>query len=607
MSSPEVEEIKQRLDIVDVVSEYVQLKPGGMNWKGLCPFHNEKTPSFMVNRERQFWHCFGCHEGGDVFAFFQKIENVDFSEALKVLAARAGVELKSYHPQAASLRSRLIDMHEFACTLFQRHLYSPAGSLALRYLRESRKLTDETIRAWRLGFAPDGWRSLLNALNEKGYHDQDIIASGLALSSNGRIYDRFRNRITFPVVSIHGQVVGFSARTMSSKMNEPKYINSPQTAIYDKGSVVYGLFQAKQPIREQGRVILVEGNMDVIASSQAGVRNVVAASGTGLTSGHLRAISRFTKEFHFCFDADSAGLRAAERGIFLALSERIFVKVIAIPKEVGKDPGDLVERDPGLWRAVSQSALPVMEYVLRRVEREHDLTDVAVKKRLFPWIVAWLGKIDEPVEREHYVQRVAEALAMEPSVVRSELVRLLRAGVVSLGSLTGDSRGSKKETVGGFEFVEKIPIARQFESVFALAIQSDELFEHLVQRLEFELVPDEYAELYKLIVRQYTIHNRTLQGDRLFEFLRAESQKFELIFLSLLELGKEEMSQFPQGSFAVQELRGRIERYRRRVLTERRDELARRIAEAERLHQTTEFETMLSEFQTITRQLTANQ
>ncbi len=613
MSSPEVEEVKQRLDIVDVVSEYVPLKPGGINWKGLCPFHNEKSPSFMVNRERQFWHCFGCNEGGDVFAFFQKIEHVDFPEALKLLAARAGVELKSYNPQAASLRSRLIDMHEFACVLFQQQLYAPAGGNALQYLRESRKLTDETIRAWRLGFALDDWRTLLGALKAKGYQEQDIVASGLALTSNGRTYDRFRNRIMFPVVSVHGQVVGFSARTASqepsepasTQRGEPKYINSPQTAIYDKGAIVYGLYQAKQSIREKDHVILVEGNMDVIASFQAGIRNVVAASGTGLTIGHIKALSRFTNEFHFCFDADSAGLRAAERGISLALFERMFVKVVAIPKELGKDPGDLVERDPNVWRTVSQSALPVMEYLLRRVEREYDLKDVAVKKRLFPWIVAWLGKIAEPVEREHYVQRVAELLTMEPSVVRSEVARAASTNAVHSRPAAGDARSTGRETASRFEVVDPIPMIRQFESVFSLAIQSDELFEYMVQHLEFEFVPDEYAELYKLIVHQYTIHNRTLRGDRLLEFLRAESPKSELRFLSTLELGKEEMSQFPQGPLVAHELRDRIERYRKRVLIERRDELARRIADAERSKQTAEFESMLNEFQTITRQLTS--
>lgn len=622
MSSTEIEEIKQRLDIVDVVSEYVQLKPGGINWKGLCPFHNEKTPSFMVNRERQFWRCFGCNEGGDVFAFFQKIEQMDFVEALKALAARAGVELKSYRPQEESLRSKLLDMHENACALFQKLLYSAQGAAALRYLKEQRKLTDETIRSWRLGYAPNDWRVLLMYLKGKGYQEQDMIASGLVLSSHGRSYDRFRNRVTFPVVSIHGQVVGFSARTLNAGSNEPasserpashklreagerdepKYINSPQTQIYDKGAVVYGLFQARQSIRSQGYSILVEGNMDVVASTQAGVTNVVAASGTGLTNGHLQALGRFTKELHFCFDADAAGLRAAERGIALALSQQFFVKVIAIPKELGKDPGDLVERNPELWRELSRSAVPIMEYVLKRVEQEHDLRDVSVKKRVFSWAMDWLARVVEPVEREHYLHNIAQVFSIDESVVRSEVARraLAQGGGVGRNQVVGVGVPVPSSAI------EVVPTKRLFETILSLALQSDEWFGYLVESLELEHVPDEYMALYKVLVRQYTIHNRTLSGEYLIPILQAESPEVELVYLSVFELGKEEVSQFTQPQLAYNELRTRLHRYQHRLLSHRRDELTRRITEAERTGDRTAFDAMLKEFQTISKQLSSD-
>ncbi len=339
-----IDQIKDRVDIVDLISSYLKLQKAGVNYKARCPFHNEKSGSFVVSPERQIWHCFGCSLGGDVFGFVKQIEGIEFPEALRILAARAGVKLTNENPEFRSHKTSLYEITELACKFFEKQLHqSDGGKRVLVYLH-GRGLNDESIKNFRLGYAPESWQSLLDFLG-RHYQNQDIFDAGLIIKKDaGGYYDRFRSRILFPVGDINGQVVGFSARVFAVSKDEEekigaKYINTPQTSIYDKSRLLYGLDKAKLAIRKENKCLVVEGNMDVIMSHQSGAYNVVASSGTALTEGHLKIIKRYTDNLDLCFDSDNAGTLATERGVDLALAHGFNVGVVSIEPPAG-EPSD---------------------------------------------------------------------------------------------------------------------------------------------------------------------------------------------------------------------------------------------------------------------------
>jgi len=337
------EEVKSRLDIIDVVSEYFPLKPAGANWRARCPFHEERTPSFMVSKSKQIWHCFGCGEGGDIFSFVMKQEGLEFPDALRLLADKAGVRLKAEDPTIRSERQRLMALLEAAVVFWSEVLWREVSAKsAMSYLVEERKLKPETIRAWRLGYASDSWEALINHLVKLGYKEEEMIKSGVAIrkmETRGRgAYDRFRNRIIFPIANTSGQIIGISGRTLSSSETEAKYVNTPETLLYYKGQVLYGLDKAKTSVKQQNLAIIVEGNMDAIASHETGVANVVASSGTALTQDQVRLLKRFTDNLAFAFDADAAGESATLRGLVMALSDGCQVSLIRLPLRSGLKP-----------------------------------------------------------------------------------------------------------------------------------------------------------------------------------------------------------------------------------------------------------------------------
>ena len=349
-----VSKIKDRLDVVDVISGYLKLQKAGMNFKARCPFHNEKTPSFVVSPERQVWHCFGCSAGGDIFTFIQQIEGVEFPEALRVLAAKAGIELESFNTAAKDDKTRLYEVCESATKFFEKQFHSNTGKLALEYLK-NRGVADSTIQEFRLGFAPNDWDSLGTFLRDCGYSENEIVEAGLAIkrTDGSGAYDRFRSRIMFPIFDLNGQVVGFTGRILqlengnwkleNAQAEPAKYINTPQTRIYDKSRILYGLNKAKMDIKQADQCILVEGNMDALMSYQAGVKNVVASSGTALTPNHLSLLHRYTTNLGFCFDTDQAGAMATKRGIGLALGQNFNIKVVEINVIECNDPADLIQ------------------------------------------------------------------------------------------------------------------------------------------------------------------------------------------------------------------------------------------------------------------------
>ena len=322
----QAEEIKSKLDIVEVIREYVQLKPVGVNFTARCPFHRERTPSFVVSPERQIWRCFGCGKGGDVFSFVMEIEGLNFIEALRQLAPKAGVQLRSYNPQETSRRNRLLDAADLAAKYYHKVLLETPEAAGARQYLQQRGLKPETIAEWQIGYSRESWDDLFNFLKAKGFSEQEIFLAGLSVKKEQGVgyYNRFRGRIMFPINDAAGNPVGFSARVSPEREATErmgKYINSPQTQIYDKSKILFGLDKAKNFIREAETAMVVEGQMDALSSHQAGFKNAVASSGTALSGDQIKLLKRYADNVLFAFDVDTAGQIAAERGIEQALGQ----------------------------------------------------------------------------------------------------------------------------------------------------------------------------------------------------------------------------------------------------------------------------------------------
>lgn len=424
------EEIKERLDIVDVISEYIQLQPAGMNsFKARCPFHNEKTPSFYVSKDKQIWHCFGsCGGGGDIFTFVMKMEGLEFVDALRTLANKAGVELKKEQPEFYSKRARVFEILKLSAEYYhQALLKSKSGQIARDYIA-TRKLKPETVSQFKLGFSPDDWEMLSKFLKSRGFKDDEIIASGLVVPKDyGRFYDRFRFRLMFPIWDAQNNVVGFTARQLREEKNMGKYINTPQSLAYDKSRVLYGLNFAKSEIRRGDQVVIVEGNMDVVASHQAGVINVVASSGTALTSMQIDLIKRYTNNVVFSFDMDLAGNMATQRGIDLALESGLNIKV-TMPEKDGKvkDPDDIIKTEGvKVWKDVINSAKSIMDYYFESNLGKLDLSKVEDKKIMAKFLLPKIKKISDKVEQAYYLQKLAGLISVSEDVLRDAMRNLV--------------------------------------------------------------------------------------------------------------------------------------------------------------------------------------
>ncbi|MFA5128675.1 MAG: DNA primase [Patescibacteria group bacterium] len=500
MPDSQVEEIKNRLDIVEVIGEYVSnMKQAGGNWKGLCPFHNEKTPSFMVSRDKQIWHCFGCGEGGDVISFVQKIENIEFPEALKILAKRAGVTLRYEDKSLSSQKTKLLDVLEAAARFYHYNLLKmPEAEAARNYLFEKRRLTEETVEKFFLGFGPNSWDSAIKFLCGKGFSEKDIFLAGLSVKKErgAGYYDRFRGRIMFPIRDIHGHVVGFTARLMPEAEKKEnaggKYVNTPQTLVYDKSRVIYGLDFAKQEIKKENLAVMVEGNMDVIASHQAGVQNVVASSGTAMTVEQINLLKRYSPNLAISFDADLAGNTAAMRGIDVALKEGINIKVIMLTPEIGKDPDDYIKKDPNLWREAITNSMAFMDYYIKKTLNGLDLRKVEDKKKAAKTLLAELIKIPDKVEQNFYLEKLANILGVPEQILRESLPHEKIAASPSLPGEKIITAAAKKR---------RPLLAERF---IALVFKYPNQLSLAVPYLEPFMFPEEpFGEIYKNLILYY--------------------------------------------------------------------------------------------------------
>ncbi len=421
MAQDTVAQIKDRLTILDVVGASVKLKKAGRSYQGLCPFHKEKTPSFSVSLERGTWHCFGCGEGGDMFTFVEKTEGVDFKGALKILAERAGVviEYSGGEREDKSKQERMREAMNKAAAFYTAQLGdTPAYDYA-----KKRGLAAETIKEWGLGFAPDAWRALLEHLTSLGYTIPEQASVGLIKEADGKqgtYYDRFRNRLMFPIRDGAGRVVAFTGRALSAE-EQAKYLNSPETELYHKSDILYGLDKAKDAIRTRSFALLVEGQMDLLHAHQAGFTNTIALSGTAFTEHHAKLLKRYAENLMLVLDGDNAGLSATAKAAQLALRQGLKVKAARLP--LGKDPADVITEDAAAFAKAIKEAKPIVEFFLAALgEREHDPHKLVLlaERVVLPLIAA----IESPMEREHFVGVASRALGLSSEALRESLARL---------------------------------------------------------------------------------------------------------------------------------------------------------------------------------------
>lgn len=409
--------IKEKINIVDLISEYIPLKKAGVNFKAPCPFHQERTPSFVVSPERQIFHCFGCDKGGDIFKFMMEKENLEFKDALDLLAQKAGVVLKKTNKKEVDEKDRLYEINNKASQFYQYMLLEhPLGKKALDYLK-NRGVTEETIKEFNLGYAPNSWESLSKFLKKRSFKVSDVIASGLGVPSSSGCYDRFRGRIIFPLVDVRGRVLGFAGRILDK--GEPKYINSPQTTIFDKKRFLFGIHLAKGEIKQKNEAIVCEGEMDMILSFQSGVKNIVASKGTAFTPEHLELLKKYTNTISLCFDMDLAGDAASRRGIELADKEGFNLKVISVPG--GKDPAEACLKNPKEWEESVKNATPIYDYYLDSVSKRYNLKDPSHKKQILKELIPVWKKISDPLTKEHYIERLAAFLQIKTEFLRAEI------------------------------------------------------------------------------------------------------------------------------------------------------------------------------------------
>lgn len=404
-----VGEIKARISIEDVVSEYVQLKRSGRNFKGLSPFTSEKSPSFIVSPEKQIWHDFSSGKGGDVFSFIQEVEGMDFKGSLELLARKAGVDLSDFQSKTGSGfekndKVRLFSAVEQAVKFYQVQLTQNIP--ALKYLREARGYEKQTLLDFRFGYSPNEGKSLYKYLTSNKFTEAELQKAGLVSKRGNDIYDMFRGRIMIPLLDPQGRAVGFTARQIISDNNSPKYINTPSTPLYDKSRQVFGLSQAKEAIRKSGYVVVVEGNLDVVASHQAGIKQVVASAGTALTTYHLKSLQRFTGDVRLAFDEDRAGQEAVERAIPLAQALGLEMSIVSLPS--GKDPDELIKKDPKSWEKTVGESQYMVDWLIDKIAGASDLTSAQGKRQFSAKIMTIVRTLKDKVEQEHYARVIAE-------------------------------------------------------------------------------------------------------------------------------------------------------------------------------------------------------
>ena len=538
-----VDEVKTRLAIEDVVGEYVQLKRTGRNFKGLSPFAAEKTPSFVVSPDKQIWHDFSSGKGGDMFSFVMEVEGLDFKAALELLARKAGIDLAQFRQPGAGANSgpskeRLHELLDLAAKFYQ--VQFSKNQTALEYVFKKRQFSKATALEWRLGYSPNNGTALVDFARTKGFSELEIKQAGLSSNSSYRgLSDMFRGRLMIPLQDQQGRVIGFTARLLTDDKDAPKYINTPQTPLYDKSRHIYGLHLAKESIRKGGYSVIAEGNLDVISSHQAGVRPVVATAGTALTEQHLKGLSRFSGDIRLSFDADKAGLAATERAIPIASKVKVSLSIITIPS--GKDPDELIQQDPAAWVSAIESPSYALDWLIERYQQQLDISSAEGKRKFSDIMLPVVRDLNDAVERDHYLNTIADLIAVsrqaleqkydqatqEAPVVRKKPMQVspVKPGQVDRLAL------ERQRTEEAFLCLLLLrPTLREFlmlltDDMFT-NVNAYELYKFLITHAEFYGKPDDLQQLK-------TYANDSENGHNLPEYVKILALLYEELYQGL--------------------------------------------------------------------------
>ncbi|HAM88870.1 MAG: primase protein [Candidatus Falkowbacteria bacterium GW2011_GWC2_38_22] len=629
------EEIKAKLNIVDVIREHIQLTAAGVNFRAKCPFHRENSPSFVVSPEKQIYHCFGCGEGGDMFSFIMKIEGIDFVEALRILAAKAGVPLKRQNQEMNSKRNLLLDIIDMSRRYYHKLLIESAEAKGARAYLAKRGLSKETIEEWQIGYSPDSWDRIGGLLKEKGYKENEIFLAGLIVKSEkaNKYYDRFRGRIMFPINDANGSTVGFSARISPEKEATDKmgkYINSPQTPVYDKGKLLFGLDKARSEIKKADLAILVEGQMDAITAHQAGYKNIIASSGTALSNEQVQLLKRFSNNIALSFDMDAAGEMAAERGIREAMEADMNIRVIELP--FGKDPDECIKNRPDDWKNAVAVAKPMMQYYFDKTFSALDLKRVEDKRQAVRVLLPIIMKIKNLIEKDFWLKRLAEKLDVSTALLL-ESVGPARTIAKRVNSEVGPRK------------IENAPLAKTSreealsELFLALIIKFNLYFDYAFGNLPVEqLFGSANRGIYKNLIIYYNINNRNeFETSDLYEGQNSENALFSVLEFTewlkssigenfdnssnneqnelessdiqnqlklinkLVILGDEEYSEIDEARAKI-ELINLIAKLKKSFRSNRKKELAKLITIAERNDDKNELKILMQEFKVLSDQ-----
>lgn len=578
----EVEEIKNKLDIVEVVSGYIPLKQAGSNWKGLSPFKTEKTPSFMVSSDKGIWHDFSSGQGGDMFSFVMLMEGIEFYEALEMLAKKAGIELKprsQKDQKQGESKTRIYDALEQAMKYY--HLALSKSPEALKYFREVRKLKPEVIKTFRLGYSPDSWEALSTYLLQKKFTMRELQDAGLARQKTGRdtIYDLFRGRMMFPVFDTQARVIGFSARVLKDEPDSAKYINTPESPVYHKSTAIYGLMQAKESIRKLDEVIVVEGNMDVLALANAGYTNAVAASGTALTFEQLRILSRLTKNIKLCFDQDEAGVKATQRALEIAAG--LDVKLMVISYADAKDPDELVSKDPKAWQKAVKNAQYAPDYIFSQAKEYYDTKSANGKKNFAAFVLPTIAGLDDDIEKNHYTKKLAQLVDVPEETLFKKLdAGLERKPITVVSSVDITPAVKEKRQLTRAEKIEKITL----ELMFACLPARDALHD-----VDYENI----SQLHKPIFEALR-DNKKLDSVQIAKLLPKFSE-----YVKILSLQGEHVYADLSEHDARLEAFTQIHRLNKIVREKNKRQLTRAISEAEESGDTTQVKKLLTTYQAL--------
>ncbi|MFC1655915.1 DNA primase [Patescibacteria group bacterium] len=582
-----VSEIKSRLNIEDVVAQYVQLKPAGRNLKGLCPFHQEKTPSFMVSPEKELAYCFGCHKGGDMIAFVQEVEGIEFKEAVNILAEKCGLDLADYQMSSQSKHSKsekeeIYEIHTKAAKFYSDLLWNTDdGKKVLGYLR-NRGMSDDSIREFNFGLSPDSFDKTHLELVKSGYSRKILALSGMAISkdtNSDKVYDRFRRRLMIPIYDSLGRIVGFGGRALK-KDDEPKYLNSSDSPIYKKSDVMYGYNFAKDSIKKSSKVLLVEGYFDVIMSYQMGIKNVVATSGTALTVQQIKLLKRLTKDLIFCFDTDKAGIAAAKRGFALAQKEGVNVRVLSVPG--AKDPADYIKDHGEEWNQIIENTVPFMEFALNDALERNDPTKLDGKKAIMNEMIEYLLILSSSLEQDFYIREIAQKIDAKEVQIYDELKR------------AGESSSLKvrKKSVKTQEENKKFSL---FDFILGLVYENPELLEDDFNGIDPEKLPEDEKSIYNTLKDNY---NLLRAEDKRKEFLACFDddvcKKLEVISLFI----EESYGGFNENKIEI-EFKALVNKLKNTWLDRQKRSLSREMREAEKNGEKDRAKELLQQFQSL--------